>query len=132
MNTIIATKSLVVFGGQLYKILSASYDSNPNLGLVMVEVEPKSEEVSCLLGERILRDRGLRVQLYQPINLDNELEELRALSKRRKCHNQTDSDGNRLVELKEDKPRPTFGSAKGEVRILDGFDDPLEDFEDYL
>lgn len=38
----------------------------------------------------------------------------------------------RLVELKEAKPRPTFGSAKGEVRILDGFDDPLEDFEDYL
>lgn len=94
MNIIIATDRRVVFRGEFYRIVSASFDSNPTLGLVTVEVEPKSEEVSRLLGERILRDHGLRVQLYQPINLDNELEELRALSTRRKCHNQKNSDGN--------------------------------------
>ena len=30
------------------------------------------------------------------------------------------------------RPRPCFGSARGEVRVSDDFDEPLEDFEDYM
>ena len=30
------------------------------------------------------------------------------------------------------KPRPKFGSAKGLIEISDNFDDPLEDFQEYM
>ena len=30
------------------------------------------------------------------------------------------------------KPRPKFGSAKGLIKINDDFDEPLEDFKDYM
>jgi starvation-inducible outer membrane lipoprotein len=70
----------VVFGGKVYKILNAVYEDNTTLGLITVEVEPASEEVSRLLSERILRDRGLKSDFYKPIDLDDELEELQALS----------------------------------------------------
>ena len=30
------------------------------------------------------------------------------------------------------KPRPKFGSAKGLIEISDDFDEPLEDFKDYM
>ena len=36
-----------------------------------------------------------------------------------------------LMLLKPMSPKPTFGSAKGLIKILDGFDDPIEGFEDY-
>jgi antitoxin (DNA-binding transcriptional repressor) of toxin-antitoxin stability system len=39
-----------------------------------------------------------------------------------------------IVILKLVQPmqlQPRFGSAKGLIRILDGFDDPIEGFEDY-
>jgi antitoxin (DNA-binding transcriptional repressor) of toxin-antitoxin stability system len=36
-----------------------------------------------------------------------------------------------LMLLKPMPPKPTFGSAKGLIKILDGFDDPIEGFEDY-
>lgn len=37
-----------------------------------------------------------------------------------------------LVPVKRDKPRPQFGSAKGMIEIADNFDDPIEDFADYV
>jgi prevent-host-death family protein len=45
----------------------------------------------------------------------------------------TRSDGSafRIVPISSTKPRPTFGSARGLVRMSDDFDDPLEDFKDY-
>ena len=30
------------------------------------------------------------------------------------------------------KPRPKFGSAKGLIEMSDDFDEPLEDFKDYM
>ena len=36
-----------------------------------------------------------------------------------------------LMLLKPMSPKPIFGSAKGLIKILDGFDDPIEGFEDY-
>lgn len=35
------------------------------------------------------------------------------------------------VEIKEDKKRK-FGSAKGMITMSDDFDEPLEDFKDYM
>jgi antitoxin (DNA-binding transcriptional repressor) of toxin-antitoxin stability system len=37
-----------------------------------------------------------------------------------------------IVQTKSTKPLPVFGSAKGSIEISDDFDDPLEDFEDYV
>jgi antitoxin (DNA-binding transcriptional repressor) of toxin-antitoxin stability system len=37
----------------------------------------------------------------------------------------------KIVPISSTKPRPTFSSAKGLVRMSDDFDDPLEDFKDY-
>jgi antitoxin (DNA-binding transcriptional repressor) of toxin-antitoxin stability system len=36
----------------------------------------------------------------------------------------------KLVALSEEKPRPTFGSAEGEIWMSEDFDAPLDDFED--
>jgi len=38
----------------------------------------------------------------------------------------------KLVPLPKQKPRPTFGSAEGEIWISEDFDAPLDDFEDYV
>ncbi len=38
----------------------------------------------------------------------------------------------RLISLAEDQPRPTFGSAHGQVHMRDDFDDPIDDFAPYL
>ena len=38
----------------------------------------------------------------------------------------------RLVEVEGQRPRPKFGSARGQVRTLDGFDDPIEGLEEYM
>ena len=37
-----------------------------------------------------------------------------------------------IVPTTEQQPRPTFGSARGKIRIGDDFDAPLEDFADYM
>jgi antitoxin (DNA-binding transcriptional repressor) of toxin-antitoxin stability system len=37
-----------------------------------------------------------------------------------------------LVPLSKSTPRPTFGSAEGEIWMSDDFDAPLDDFEDYM
>ena len=37
-----------------------------------------------------------------------------------------------LVPLSKPKPRPTFGSAEGEIWMSDDFDPPLDDFEEYM
>ena len=37
----------------------------------------------------------------------------------------------KLVPVLENKPRPRFGSAKGEVWMSDDFDEPLSDFDEY-
>jgi len=44
----------------------------------------------------------------------------------------TRSDGAsfRLVPLSKVKPRPTFGSAEGEIWMSEDFDAPLDDFDD--
>ena len=38
----------------------------------------------------------------------------------------------RLVPIERSKNRPTFGSAKGLVSMSDDFDEPLEDFLEYM
>jgi prevent-host-death family protein len=38
----------------------------------------------------------------------------------------------KLVPLSKVKPRPTFGSAKGEVWMSEDFDESLDDFDDYM
>ncbi|PZV16765.1 MAG: type II toxin-antitoxin system prevent-host-death family antitoxin [Leptolyngbya sp.] len=38
----------------------------------------------------------------------------------------------KLVPVLETKPRPQFGSAKGLIWMADDFDEPLEDFREYM
>jgi prevent-host-death family protein len=38
----------------------------------------------------------------------------------------------KLVPVARAKPRPQFGSAKGLITMSDDFDEPLEDFEEYM
>jgi antitoxin (DNA-binding transcriptional repressor) of toxin-antitoxin stability system len=38
----------------------------------------------------------------------------------------------KLVPISLTKPRPQFGSAKGLIVISDDFDEPLEDFAEYM
>ena len=38
----------------------------------------------------------------------------------------------RLVPVPRAKPRPRFGSAQGLVNMSDDFEEPLEDFEEYM
>ena len=38
----------------------------------------------------------------------------------------------KLVPLSKQKPSPTFGSAKGDIWMSEGFDALLDDFEDYM
>lgn len=38
----------------------------------------------------------------------------------------------KLTPVSSAKRRPIFGSAKGLVTISDDFDEPLEDFKDYM
>lgn len=37
----------------------------------------------------------------------------------------------KLVAVRQDKPRPQLGSAKGLIILSDDFDAPLEDFDEY-
>ena len=37
-----------------------------------------------------------------------------------------------IRDRSDKEPTPTFGSAKGLVKIEDNFDDPIEGFEPYL
>ncbi len=38
----------------------------------------------------------------------------------------------KLVSLINEEPKPIFGSAKGLIEISEDFDEPLEDFEEYM
>ena len=38
----------------------------------------------------------------------------------------------RLTPTTPIKPRPKFGSAKGLIKMSDDFDEPLEDFKDFM
>lgn len=38
----------------------------------------------------------------------------------------------RLVPVSRAKPRPRFGSAAGLITMADDFDEPLDDFEEYV
>jgi antitoxin (DNA-binding transcriptional repressor) of toxin-antitoxin stability system len=38
----------------------------------------------------------------------------------------------KLVPVSQAKPRPQFGSAKGLISMSDDFDEPLEDFAEYM
>lgn len=38
----------------------------------------------------------------------------------------------KLSPVEQPKPRPTFGSAKGQIWMSDDFDEPLEDFKGYM
>ncbi len=46
----------------------------------------------------------------------------------------TKDDGSafKIISLIRNKPYPKFGSAKGLVEMSDDFDEPLEDFEEYM
>ncbi len=37
----------------------------------------------------------------------------------------------KLVAVKQEKPRPQFGSAKNLFTLAEDFDQPLEDFDEY-
>jgi antitoxin (DNA-binding transcriptional repressor) of toxin-antitoxin stability system len=37
----------------------------------------------------------------------------------------------KLVAVRQEKPRPQFGSAKGLFVMAEDFDEPLEDFDEY-
>jgi len=37
----------------------------------------------------------------------------------------------KLVALRQEKPRPQFGSAKGLFVMAEDFNEPLEDFDEY-
>ncbi len=37
-----------------------------------------------------------------------------------------------IISLPVTSQSPQYGSAKGIVKMLDSFDDPIEDFEDYM
>ena len=37
----------------------------------------------------------------------------------------------KLVAVRQEKPRPQFGSAKGLFTMAEDFNEPLEDFDDY-
>lgn len=43
-------------------------------------------------------------------------------------------DGKQIIQLVPMKPtsKPTFGSAKGKIKIAPDFDEPLEDFKEYM
>ncbi|MBF0547147.1 MAG: type II toxin-antitoxin system Phd/YefM family antitoxin [Candidatus Riflebacteria bacterium] len=36
-----------------------------------------------------------------------------------------------IVPLPHPRPKPTFGSAKGLIKMAENFDAPIEDFQDY-
>ncbi len=38
----------------------------------------------------------------------------------------------KIVPIMQTKPYPKFGSAKGLIKISDDFDEPLEDFKEYM
>ena len=38
----------------------------------------------------------------------------------------------KLTPVRQSKPRPQFGSARGLITIADDFGEPLPDFEDYM
>lgn len=38
----------------------------------------------------------------------------------------------KLVPISQVKPQPQFGSARGLITISDDFDEPLEDFKEYM
>ena len=38
----------------------------------------------------------------------------------------------KIVPATSNKPRPRFGSAKGLITMSDDFDEPLEDFKEYM
>ena len=38
----------------------------------------------------------------------------------------------KLVPVSQAKPRPQFGSAKGLISMSDDFDEPLENFAEYM
>ncbi len=37
-----------------------------------------------------------------------------------------------ITPIYKEAPYPKFGSAKGLIEVPDNFDDPLEDFEEYM
>jgi antitoxin (DNA-binding transcriptional repressor) of toxin-antitoxin stability system len=37
-----------------------------------------------------------------------------------------------LIQIKPKKQQPTFGSAKGLISMAKDFDEPLDDFKDYM
>jgi len=37
-----------------------------------------------------------------------------------------------LVSVNQPERRPRFGSAKGLIKVADDFDEPLEDFKEYM
>ncbi len=38
----------------------------------------------------------------------------------------------KIIPINQTKPYPKFGSAKGLIEISDDFDEPLEDFKEYM
>ena len=42
--------------------------------------------------------------------------------------------GQQIIQLVPMKtaPEPKFGSAKGKIKVVEGYDEPLEDFREYM
>ena len=45
---------------------------------------------------------------------------------------QNGHDAVQLVPVEQEERRPRFGSAKGLITIADDFDEPLEEFKEYM
>jgi antitoxin (DNA-binding transcriptional repressor) of toxin-antitoxin stability system len=45
---------------------------------------------------------------------------------------QNDQAAVRLVPVAAERPRPRFGSARGQIFMADDFDAPLDDFREYM
>ncbi|WP_446009813.1 type II toxin-antitoxin system Phd/YefM family antitoxin [Candidatus Electrothrix sp.] len=43
-----------------------------------------------------------------------------------------DGSGFKIIPFPEKKVRPKFGSAAGRIEMSDNFDEPLEEFEEYM
>lgn len=44
---------------------------------------------------------------------------------------QEDGSAFKIIPIPLLKPHPKFGSAKGQIKMSDDFDEPLEDFDEY-
>ena len=95
-------------------------------GLCVEREEPPSVEGSSkgeeVMGQTIYQDKEHQLDaLFEQVEQGEEVILERADGRRFK-----------LIAVNEDKPRPVFGSGKEAIEFLEGFEEPLDDFEEYM